>query len=325
MNDDDCGCTDGSCSSETRPGLTSLTRMDRRAFVKTAAAGGASLAFGAVPVAGPFVRRQGDHFVPADKKLSADWVDALFARGTAAWYDGGDLETIGMPVGGIAAGQVYLTGDGRLVNWDIFNQNRNTGAGAVNYRVGRPPEETVTGGRLAPAPEVGQGFAIRVTSSDRTFERTLDQDGFPAVRFNGEYPIARVEYWDPASPVTVHLEAFSPFIPLESEDSALPATVLRFTVRNTSARAADVTLAGWLDNGVCLHSGASFADRFARRNAPLHTAALTGVLSSARILELPARVERDPIVFADFEGNDYGAWTVAGEAFGTASGARDAA
>jgi len=313
MNDD-CGCTDGCC--DTRPGLTSLARMDRRAFVKTAAAGGASLAFGAAPIAGPFVRRQGDHFVPADKKLSPDWVDALFARGASAWYAGGDLETIGMPVGGLCAGQLYLTGDGRLVDWDIFNQNRNTGAGAVNYRVGRPPEETVTGGRLEPAPEVGQGFAIRVVSGERTIDRTLDRNGFPAVRFNGEYPIARVEYWDPASPVTVHLEAFSPFIPLDTEDSTLPVTILRFVLRNTSARAAEVTLAGWIENGVCLHSGASFADRFVRRNAPLRTDALTGVLSSARILDVPVPAGRDPVVFADFEGGDYGAWTVDGEAFG---------
>ena len=46
-----------------------------------------------------------------------------------------------MPIGGICAGQVYLSGDGQLVYWDIFNQNHNTGPGIVNYKVGRRPEE----------------------------------------------------------------------------------------------------------------------------------------------------------------------------------------
>ncbi len=65
-------------------------------------------------MAGPFGQADTiDHFVPADKKLSAEWLQLLTARGGRTWYDGDDLKTIGMPIGGICAGQVYLTGDGR--------------------------------------------------------------------------------------------------------------------------------------------------------------------------------------------------------------------
>ena len=81
------------------------------------------------------------------------------------------------------------------------------------------------GGQVEPAPGIDQGFAVRIRSGNRIIEGTLDGEGFPRVRFNGEYPLGRVAYTDPAVPVTVDLEAFSPFIPLNAVDSSLPATV----------------------------------------------------------------------------------------------------
>ncbi|UCG85453.1 MAG: glucosylceramidase, partial [Gemmatimonadota bacterium] len=91
--------------------------IDRRTFVQIAGAGAAAVSGigSASACAGPFDRQDTiDHYVPIDKKLSPDWVQSLFARGGRSWFEGSDLETVGMPVGGICAGQVYLTGDGRL-------------------------------------------------------------------------------------------------------------------------------------------------------------------------------------------------------------------
>ena len=62
--------------------------------------------------------------VPADKKLDPQWVKSLFERGTREVYRGKDLEKIGMPIGGLCAGQLYLGGDGKLWHWDIFNKAR---------------------------------------------------------------------------------------------------------------------------------------------------------------------------------------------------------
>jgi uncharacterized protein (DUF608 family) len=296
--------------------------MDRREFVAAAGAAGSALALssrGLSIVAGPFLRRQAvDHFVPADKKLSREWVASLFARGRSTWYAGDDLLTIGMPIGGICAGQVYVTGDGRLVYWDIFNQNENTGYGAVNYHPGRSPEQTVADGKIVSTPPFDQGFALRVVSGGRTVDRTLDRRGFPGVQFCGEFPIARVRYADAPVPVEVQLEAFSPFIPLNAADSSIPATVLRYTVKNTSGADAEVTLAGWLENAVCRHTGPLFVQRLVRRNSALAAEGLTGLVATAEEVALPAVTEDPPRVFADFEGDDYGDWTVAGTAFGRA-------
>ncbi|NIM52864.1 MAG: hypothetical protein GTN78_26660, partial [Gemmatimonadales bacterium] len=325
MSTDDRGCR-GSCpktSKEVPSGKESSRskEMDRREFVATVGAGAAFAAM--APrldiVAGPFVRQaQADHFVPADKKLTPEWIQALFTRGESIWYSGDDLKTIGMPIGGICAGQLYLTGDGRLTYWDIFNQNQNTGYGAVNYAVGRAPDQTVRRGEIVRAASVDQGFALRVRAGGATLDRTLDQRGYPGVRFSGEYPIGRVRYSDDSLPVDVHLEAFSPFIPLHASESALPATVMHFSVRNTSDVPVEVTLTGWLENVVCPYNGPMFGKRFIRRNEALATDILTGLMASAEEVEVSEEPGRPPRVFADFEGDDYGGWRVEGEAFGAA-------
>jgi len=290
--------------------------VDRREFIKVAGAGvaGASLlGAGLGAVAGPF--DSDDHFVPVDKKLSARWVRLLFERGDRTWYSGDDLATIGMPVGGICAGQVYLTGDGRLVCWDIFNQNINSGWGQVNYEKGRTAETAVVRGREFTAfPAIDQGFAIRVTAGGRSTVRTLDYDGFPGVRFCGEYPKGFVDYVDGDLPAAVRVEAFSPFVPLNAADSALPATVLRFSVANKSNETIDVDLAGWLQNAVGWYCPPETPGL--RTNKVVVKKGVTTLTCRARPKDPPAEPVRPPELFADFEGDDYGAWKIEGDALG---------
>ncbi len=114
--------------------------------------------------------------------------------------------------------------------------------------------------------------------------------------------------------MSVTLEAFSPFIPLNTADSSLPATVLHFTVKNTGKATADVQLAGWLQNAV---GGRGDAIGGVRRNRVREEKTHWFLECAAE----PTAVEKEarlPIVFADFEGRDYGDWKVTGEAFGTA-------
>ena len=280
------------------------TPLGRREFIKLAGAGAVSLS------AASFVPRTmaraadplkvADHRVPVDKGLNPKWIEALAAKGERTVYSGRDLETIGMPVGGLCAGQVYLAGDGRLMHWDLHNIPNFTGYGRDNYKLD-----------LTPQPKLAQGFAVRVASGGKAVDRTLDCQGFPGVQFCGEYPIGTVEYEDRDVPVSVKLDAFSPFIPLDEADSALPAVLMRFSVKNTSSAPAEVTLAGWLENGVCIESGGSVFG--SRRNEIVERHGVTMVLESAVPQEAPAR---EPIVLADFESGDYGDWTIEGQAFG---------
>lgn len=269
-------------------------------------------------MAGPFNSKDAaDHFVPADKKLSPEWIRALFAHGEQTWYSGNDLKTIGMPVGGICAGQIYLTGDGRLVYWDIFNSNHDTGYGQINYKEGRKPTDVVGAGKFTPSQDVPHGVAIRVNTGDAAVVKALDATGFPTVRFCGEYPLGVVEFSDPKLPLELRLEAFSPFIPLSAVDSALPVTILNYTVKNTGTSNAEITLASWLQNAALFHSGTEFTGDAVRRNQTVNEPAFTAVVGIAKIVPQSKPAARPPIVFADFEAAGYGEWKIGGEAFGT--------
>ena len=125
--------------------------IPRRDFIKTLTLGGCGSRSPAMPVmAGPFeASEERGKLVPADKKLDPQWVKSLFDRGAREVYRGKDLEKIGMPVGGLCAGQLYLGGDGKLWHWDIFNKAMGTG----DYNYAHPP---------LPSSPLEQGFAVEI-------------------------------------------------------------------------------------------------------------------------------------------------------------------
>ncbi|HLK61188.1 MAG TPA: GH116 family glycosyl-hydrolase, partial [Chthonomonadaceae bacterium] len=234
----DCACHGGNSA------------ISRRDFIHTATLAASGLALsGMAAVAGPFRREDFQDaklqsLVPEDKKLSPEWIRSLTERGIPTVYRDAELEKIGMPVGGICCGQLYLGGDGKLWHWDLFNQPQPgnfTDGGGPNYA--RPPK---------PLSPIEQGFALKVTVGDKIETRHLDSRGFQAkdIAFQGQYPVGHVEYKAAEFPVEVSLLAFSPFIPLNVEDSSLPVTVMRYTLKNTGAKAADVELVGWIENAV---------------------------------------------------------------------------
>ncbi len=297
-------CDSSGCGCGPQP-----LSIGRRDFLATAGLGAAAAALlRELPaMAGPFDDRDFETLVPADKKLSPQWVGGLTRRGQPETYRGAELNWVGMPVGGIACGQLYLGGDGRLWYWDIF-----TSAPTVEH-----PPNIWAGPRyehpLQPRPAVEQGFAFQVVQAGKTVVRTLDQKGFRDVTFRGEYPIGRVTYHDGDLPVDVTLEAFSPFIPLNVADSSLPATVLSFEVKNTSQSPAEVSLCGWLENAVCRAGDGGLTLR--RQNA-FDTSARNRVTLLGTALQVPEESPARPdVVFADFEAENYGNWKAEGSAF----------
>ena len=286
--------------------------LDRRSFLKLSGLAVGALAFTNLPaIAGPFTRQDFERLVPADKKLKPEWVKSLFARGKPTVYRWPESRLIGMPVGGICAGHVYLGGDGQLWHWDIFNTHIHSGTSGSHYAK-----------QMEPASPFAQGFALRIRQGAREQTRALDHTGWREVTFNGEYPIGHVEYRDADSPVAVSLEAFSPFIPLNVDDSSLPATVMRFNFTNTSKQKVEVELAGWLENAVALKSGET--QDVLRHNRIVRRGNFTFLECSATPApEAKSRSPRPDILFDDFERDTYAPWVAEGTAFGRGPVAKD--
>lgn len=162
-------------------------------------------------------------------------------------FAGRQLAMIAFPLGGVAAGSVALGGRGQLRDWEIFN--RPDKGKSVSYafpsiwaQVGKAkPVARVLEARLLPPYESGGGLSPNQVSGLTRLEDAT---------FTGEYPLARIAFRDRDLPVSVALEAFTPIIPLDAEDSGLPVAILRYTVTNPGKQSAKVSIAFSLENPV---------------------------------------------------------------------------
>ncbi|HEX4141146.1 MAG TPA: GH116 family glycosyl-hydrolase, partial [Candidatus Methylacidiphilales bacterium] len=252
---------------------------------------------------------------PTPKNFTPEWIASLGKRGEARVYtrdNSKNFAYLGMPIGGIGAGELYLSGDGKVWLWDIFNTRTWDGFGIEQGGAFKVPHEPGKQDNFADV--LDQGFVLQTTSDGKTTSRTIDKDGFADVKFRGQYPIGYVDYSDPGCPVKVGLEAFSPFVPGNVADSSYPATLLNYTLTNTSDKPVDCVIGGWVENGASWRARKD--TKLKLENAVVTTPNYAAVnLSAQQVMD----GVRPPVVFEDFESGTYDKdkWTVEGTAFGT--------
>ncbi len=196
----------------------------------------------------------GRYIAQEGKGLTTEWIRSLFERGEEPWVRAEEARTLGMPVGGCFAGTVYLGADGRLWNWDVFNQHH---LGAVirreEVRFRGESLDEIRGANYVRPPEPFSPFALGFWVESHQGRRTLDSEGgWDSIRFLGRYPIGTVVY--ESSDLEVRLDAFSPFVPLRIEDSSFPAVVMAFRVRNRSREENEIQVACEFENPCLLYS-----------------------------------------------------------------------
>lgn len=169
-------------------------------------------------------------------------------------YKGENLNEISFPLGGIGSGSVGIGGDGRLIDWEIFNRpakgTRNGNSfiavkaikdGEVYARVLNGDMQKELTGRYLDREFLGFGYG----------PETYTMSGFPHFRdvtFKGEFPVATLNFSDEKFPGRVSLLAFNPFIPLDDKNSSIPGGFFEVTLENPEDKEIEYHVAFSLQN-----------------------------------------------------------------------------
>jgi len=249
--------------------------MERRKFIQNSGLLAAGLYHSPLKaIAGPFAQPPLLHNIPLDKKLDPQWVKSLYQRGFVTTYKKtkNELQYIGMPIGGIFTGTVYLGGDGRLWLWDIFNENQNgidpkTIEWGMDLHVGKKVRPQDGSAYVQPAKDIRpieQGFAFKIISGKKIIIKKLEASDWDEILFEATYPMAKLHYIDHRLGLDITASIFSPFIPLDEKKSGLPCTIYSFSVKNKSEKDVSVSILGWLENKI-MHKSKKESD--IRQNA----------------------------------------------------------
>ncbi|MBT8043539.1 MAG: hypothetical protein KJO79_01205, partial [Verrucomicrobiae bacterium] len=250
--------------------------LDRRKFIKLT---GAATLGSAIGTRGAFAAESPQDLyrrvIPIRKGLDASWATSLVKRGAAKDQpiraeQSNELSNIGMTVGGIGCGTVYLSGDGQLYVWDIFHRPNE---GVVAQRLPKeqiPKGLEVLGGHKKIVRERDGSNYIKPPTPDRfpnpfrqefileingeKSPRPMRQDGWKQVKFTGQWPLGTVDYSDPGTKLTAQLDAWTPFIPLDTANSSIPVTVMDYTLTNTGDQAISGKLTGIWENPVLVYT-----------------------------------------------------------------------
>lgn len=217
------------------------TGSGRRTFLKSVAAGVA------LPGAGAAAEKPNKSDAPAQGASKQNTRTPGAAIRYPRTFAGRQLALLAFPLGGIGTGSISLGGRGQLRDWEIYN---------------RPDK-----GRT---PEYGFASLWLKSGNDAPMAHVLEADLAPpyastaglgpgnapglsrlqSAKFTGEFPLARIDFEDSRLPARISLEAFSPFIPLDADNSGLPVAVLRYRIRNTSGKHLSASIAFSLDNPI---------------------------------------------------------------------------
>ena len=155
------------------------------------------------------------------------------------------LTQIAMPMGGIGAGCVCLTGIGGIHDFSIRNKPATTArqdghgstdaAFALLHVKGKKSVTLLCEGPMPTAWIYDRGLKAQGL-------REGGHEGLPRFRsckFTGEYPFGTVNLKDDDIPLKVELTGWSPLIPLDEKNSGIPCAVMEYTIRNGGKKPVD--------------------------------------------------------------------------------------
>ncbi len=157
-----------------------------------------------------------------------------------------DATEVRFLLGGIGTGNFSVNSRGKFLDWEIFNwPSKNTKFPLSFFAIRtenkelEKPVSKILESRLVPPYTSSHGY---LQAELVNLPRMEDSEMIC------EYPFAKVNFKDSELPVKVSMEAYTPFIPLNTDDSSIPCAIIRYTVKNTADCPTKVSLVGTLPN-----------------------------------------------------------------------------
>jgi len=166
----------------------------------------------------------------------------------------------GIALGGLGTGSVELRKDGQFYNWTIFNnQPLSTGpAFAFATHPNNGAMESVQFFLVRYQEEGGDVRLKLLQLNDSVNEGAMTgityyypwMTAVETIEYSGRFPFINTRFSDPEMPFDIHLEAFTPFIPHDVKNSALPGAYFNFKVVAKGNKAVKVMLIATQRNSV---------------------------------------------------------------------------
>ena len=155
-----------------------------------------------------------------------------------------DATEVRFLLGGIGTGNFSVNSRGKFLDWEIFNWPAKNTKFPLSFFAIRTenkelekPISKILESRMVPPYTSSHGY---LQAELVNLPRMEDSE------LICEYPFARVNFKDSELPVKVSMEAYTPFIPLNTDDSSIPCAIIRYTVKNIADCPTKVSLVGTL-------------------------------------------------------------------------------
>ncbi len=170
----------------------------------------------------------------------------LYKTGGEISY-GGEATVAKFLLGGLGTGNISVGSRGQLCDWEIFNWPGKGQFVPFSFfgiwvkENGKQPVSRILESKIQPPFYKSHGFLNGELAGIPRFEKS---------KMVGKQPFVYVDLEDSKIPVMVQMEAFTPFIPLNSDDSGIPTAIIKYKVKNPTDQPIDVSVVGTLANVV---------------------------------------------------------------------------
>lgn len=148
-------------------------------------------------------------------------------------YAGRYLDHIAFPVGGLGAGMICIEGTGAVSHVSVSNQpdvfNEPAMFAAITVK------GLKNGAKILEGPVPDYKIFGRPRTARGAPGATYGLPRFSDAEFIARFPFAKVTLRDDDIPLDIRIEAWSPFIPLDEDNSGLPCGAFEYTFTNTGA------------------------------------------------------------------------------------------